>query len=71
MCVHGGRRSSCVGQVVSQEGALEGRDGQADLKGYWQGLQRRGIPPGLDGPLQVCTRLPGGKAHLHPIAAFN
>ena len=47
---------------------LEGRDGDADLEGLWNGSLRGGLAHGLDGPLQVGSRLLGGEARLETVA---
>ena len=51
----GGRRCGRGVQVVNRKGTLEGRDGNATLKGFHQGCQRRGLLPGTDGPFHVGT----------------
>ena len=66
--VCGGRRRGCGGQVMIQEGELEGCDGKATLKGGQQGCKHQGLPPGTDGPFHVGSQLPGGKDRLKQIA---
>ena len=66
--VCGGGRRGCGGQVMIQEGALEGCDGKATLKGGQQGCKHQGLPPGPDGTFHVGSQLPGGKARLKQIA---
>ena len=53
---------------MSWEGALEGRDGDAFPEGSRHRGLRRGIAPGLDGPLQVGPRLLGSETILQPVA---
>ena len=52
---------------MTWEGALEGRDCKATLKGYRRGLQRQNLPPVSDGTFHVGAQLPGSKACLQPI----
>ena len=49
---------------MPREGALEGRNGEATLEGGWQYCQRRGLPSGSYGILQVGPQRPSGETDL-------